>query len=485
MKRVVVLFAALSLAAATAMAAAPPDKKGKDKEGDKPEAAGGFFKPDSSTSSGSVSVEGRRIDYQAVAGTLVVHPKAGTTPPRNPKTATTRTKPSPKTPTIRTPKRRCSTSPISSRAQMPGTRPVTFLYQRRPRLIDRVAAHGRVRPAPRGDRTTTRTRRPRPIALVNNDYSLLDASRPRVHRCAGHGLQPHRRQGQGEGVLRRRSGRLRLLPISSRSSCPSTAAGIRRNISSAKATARRAPRCWSTSSRPSDDIDFNGVILLSQILNFDLSPDAPEANPGVDLPYRAGAADLSPPRPGITTSCRLAAGDLRAASQRGRAVRHGRLRAGAARRAPTFPTSSARRSPRSCTTTPGLPVAYIKKADLRVSGGEFEQELQDDDDLTTGRLDTRFSGPTMDPLGKEADYDPQSAAISSAYVSAFNDYVRKDLHYGDGKRLQARRSTSSNIWEFAASAAGRLHGARRSRRGQRHAGPRQRDEVQSRTSRSA
>jgi carboxypeptidase C (cathepsin A) len=59
--------------------------------------------------------------------------------------------------------------------------------------------------------------------------------------------------------------------------------------------------------------------------------------------------------------------------------------------------------------------------------------LQDRTGTTTGRLDTRFSGPDMDPLSKEADYDPQSAAISSAYVSAFNDYVRKDLGYGEGK----------------------------------------------------
>jgi carboxypeptidase C (cathepsin A) len=36
----------------------------------------------------------------------------------------------------------------------------------------------------------------------------------------------------------------------------------------------------------------------------------------------------------------------------------------------------------------------------------------------------------MDPLSKEAEYDPQSAAISSAYVSAFNDYVRRQLGFG-------------------------------------------------------
>jgi carboxypeptidase C (cathepsin A) len=59
--------------------------------------------------------------------------------------------------------------------------------------------------------------------------------------------------------------------------------------------------------------------------------------------------------------------------------------------------------------------------------------LQDDTDTTTGRLDARFSGPTFDPLSKEADYDPQEAAISSAYVSAFNDYVRKELKFGENR----------------------------------------------------
>ena len=36
-------------------------------------------------------------------------------------------------------------------------------------------------------------------------------------------------------------------------------------------------------------------------------------------------------------------------------------------------------------------------------------------------------------MSKAADYDPQVAAIASAYVSAFNDYVRKALKYGDDK----------------------------------------------------
>ena len=104
----------------------------------------------------------------------------------------------------------------------------------------------------------------------------------------------------------------------------------------------------------------------------------------------------------------------------------------------------------------GLPEAYIDKADLRISGGEFEKTLQDDSDTTTGRLDTRFSGPTFDPLSKEADYDPQSAAISSAYVSAFNDYVRKDLKFGEGRTYKAEIDVWRH-WNFRHQPPGTHH----------------------------
>ena len=48
-------------------------------------------------------------------------------------------------------------------------------------------------------------------------------------------------------------------------------------------TTRSAVLSWRLETDKS--IDLNGVILLSQILNFDGSVDAPSSNPGVDLPY--------------------------------------------------------------------------------------------------------------------------------------------------------------------------------------------------------
>ena len=70
---ILTLGAMLSVGAAFAQETAP---KGKDAVADKrPPAKVESFKPEEQTSEGSVTVDGSRIDYQAVAGTLVVHPK--------------------------------------------------------------------------------------------------------------------------------------------------------------------------------------------------------------------------------------------------------------------------------------------------------------------------------------------------------------------------------------------------------------------------
>ena len=54
----------------------------------------------------------------------------------------------------------------------------------------------------------------------------------------------------------------------------------------------------------------------------------------------------------------------------------------------------------------GVPAAYWLRANLRVSGGDFSKELQSELGITTGRLDTRYQGPDIDPLSKDATYDP-------------------------------------------------------------------------------
>jgi carboxypeptidase C (cathepsin A) len=196
-------------------------------------------------------------------------------------------------------------------------------------------------------------------------------------------------------------------------------------------TTRSAALAYILQSEKS--LDLNGVILLSQVLNFDTGPDQPQFNPGVDLPYALAlptyaatawyhhklpdqAAALEPLLKEVENFAMteylqaLAAGSTLSAERKTEmaAKLHGYT---------------------------GLPADYIERANLRVNGGEFEKTLMGSD-ITTGRLDTRFAGPTIDPMSKEADYDPQSAAISSAYVSAFNDYVRTTLKFGDRKTFK-------------------------------------------------
>ncbi len=193
-------------------------------------------------------------------------------------------------------------------------------------------------------------------------------------------------------------------------------------------------------------VDLNGVILLSQIFNFTADIDGPRQNPGIDLPYvlalptyaaTAAYHHKLPQQPAALEPFlkeveEYATGDYAHALSKGT----------------DLPAAEKQAVAEKLHEYTGLPVAYLVKADLRVSGGEFEKNLQDDQDLTTGRLDTRFSGPSIDPLSQEADYDPQSSAISSAYVSLFNDYVRRELKYGAGQTYLPSALFGSAQWDF-------------------------------------
>jgi carboxypeptidase C (cathepsin A) len=193
------------------------------------------------------------------------------------------------------------------------------------------------------------------------------------------------------------------------------------------------------------NVDFNGVIMLSQILNWGFSVDQPQLDPGNDLPYilalptYAATAyyhhKLNPMPDDLPTF--LTEVEQFATFEYAQALEDGNL----------LPDDDRKHIVEKLHDYTGLPEDYIRKANLRVNGGEFEKTLEGDQDTTTGRLDTRFSGPTIDPLSKEADYDPQSAAISSAYVSAFNDYVRKDLHFGQDKTFKPE--IDIHHWDFA------------------------------------
>ncbi len=75
----------------------------------------------------------------------------------------------------------------------------------------------------------------------------------------------------------------------------------------------------------------------------------------------------------------------------------------------------------------GLSADYWDKANLRIDEGHFLQELLRSKGIVTGRVDTRYTGGTLNPLAEGMPYDPYGSAIAPAIVATFNDYYRQEL----------------------------------------------------------
>jgi carboxypeptidase C (cathepsin A) len=84
----------------------------------------------------------------------------------------------------------------------------------------------------------------------------------------------------------------------------------------------------------------------------------------------------------------------------------------------------------------GTSADYWEKADLRVSHPQFLQELKRSDRLVTGRIDSRFVGPSLNAHSDKMDYDPFFPAIGPAYTAAFLDYMHTELKFGQDEEYR-------------------------------------------------
>ena len=427
MRKPILWFAGLTLAAtalqpAAALAQAKSETPASKPEATKPEAAKyEGFKPEQQESKGSVTAGGKLINYDAYAGTLVVHPKGWDDAAQ-------------KQDDEKNPPAEASMFYVAyfKADSKDAQRPLTFLYNGGPGSSTvwlHMGAFGPKRVVTADNSHTP----PAPYPVVNNNYSLLDVSDLVFVDAPGTGFsrisgkdKEKAFYGVDQDAHAFADFIVQFLAKYGRWNSAKYLFGESYGTTRSAALANVLER--------ERNIDLNGVILLSQILNFDMSADNPQYNPGVELPYQlalptyAASAwyhhklpDAHPElAPLLTEVERFAMNEYAQALAEGA----------------TLPEEQRKAIAEKLHTYTGLPAEYIEKADLRINAGEFEKTLEDDSGQTTGRLDTRFSGPTFDPLSKEAEYDPQSAAISSAYVSAFNDYVRKDLRYGENKQYK-------------------------------------------------
>lgn len=192
------------------------------------------------------------------------------------------------------------------------------------------------------------------------------------------------------------------------------------------------------------NIDLNGVVLVSAVLDFKTIQFPPQSIVAyvTNVPSYARIAAYHDALPGgrpADMEAFLAEVERWAITEYASALLAGSTLDGAER---------ARVVDRMHRYT-GLSPEYIESADLRVTSPEFRQELLRERGLQVGRLDARFTGPIGEPLERTPTHDVQSTAISSAYTSAFNDYLRSELGF-DGD-MEYTPSGAARPWNWGRS----------------------------------
>ncbi len=405
-----------------ALAQEKPNEKGGET---KPGMASTIAPPDSITE-GTVTIGGQPVAYRAVAGTITVGatdqedatlafdgsilPDSGVKPPTDPAEAP---------PTARM----FYVAYLKKDATDETHRPVMFIYNGGPGSATMWLHMGTFGPRrivlPDADHQEGA-----PYSVVNNQYSLLDASDLVFIDAPGTGFSRTFGKNRGKAFYGiDQDGQAfshfirKFLTKYDRWNSPKYIFG------ESYGTPRSAVLAADLQG-----VDLNGVILLSQILSFDNSIDEPQANPGVDQAYALALPTMAatawyfhklPTQPAalgpfLDEVEKYALGDYMEAMLQGSELTDQQKQAVAEK----------------LHGYTGLPVDFLMRANLRVNGGEFSKELKLDDMTTVGRLDTRFQGPDMNPLSGETEYDPQSDAITSGWQTAINQYLRRDLKYG-------------------------------------------------------
>ena len=95
----------------------------------------------------------------------------------------------------------------------------------------------------------------------------------------------------------------------------------------------------------------------------------------------------------------------------------------------------------------GLSVQYVKEANLRVGPSRFRKELLRDQRMILGRYDARFEGTDADAAGENPGYDPSSTGITGAFVSAFHDYLDRELKYTTKETYFPRGLKINDEWD--------------------------------------
>jgi len=171
-------------------------------------------------------------------------------------------------------------------------------------------------------------------------------------------------------------------------------------------------------------ISFNGIVLLSTVLNFqsvEFTKTNDEAYILIVPSYTMIAAYHKKLAPELTQDMAKTRAEVEhwAVSDYAQALAKGDA---------ISPDERAKVVDQMARYT-GLQKELIDQANLRVDVAKFTHNLLLDQKIRVGRLDGRYSGPDPEGLLDTPFYDPTASAILPPYTSVFNNYVRGELGY--------------------------------------------------------
>ncbi len=96
----------------------------------------------------------------------------------------------------------------------------------------------------------------------------------------------------------------------------------------------------------------------------------------------------------------------------------------------------------------GLSETWLERTRLRIDAARFRRELLRDRGATVGRLDSRYLGTEYDQVGEYPEGDPAGSMVDSAFVSAMNDHMTRQLGIDWGRPYQVFNRDALTKWDW-------------------------------------
>jgi carboxypeptidase C (cathepsin A) len=197
-------------------------------------------------------------------------------------------------------------------------------------------------------------------------------------------------------------------------------------------------------------ISFNGITLLSTVLNFETLED----NNTNDQPYMflipsftmiAGYHHKLPPDLAQDMNKARQESEQWAATEYAQALDKG----------DSLTPAERQKVIDQLARFTGLSKEVIDEANLRINVQKFTHYLLIDQKLRVGRLDGRYTGPDPNGLLDTPFYDPTGSATQPPFTSVFNNYLRTELGYKVDMPYNVRAPRGPNdTWDWGSAIQG-------------------------------